>query len=114
MNLLIPALMVAISLGFGFGYKVATGQSNAAHAKALIQAQEQYNAITQQYHTASSQLEAVIARRRTQSEETTRTVEKIVERPVYRNVCLDDDGLRAANAALGGSTTPSEPNDSVP
>ena len=27
-------------------------------------------------------------------------VDKIVEKPIYRNVCLDDDGLRAANSAL--------------
>jgi hypothetical protein len=32
----------------------------------------------------------------------TEMVDKIVDRPVYRNVCLDDDGLRLANAALGG------------
>lgn len=27
-------------------------------------------------------------------------IEKIVERPVYRNVCLDADGLRELNAAI--------------
>lgn len=32
-----------------------------------------------------------------------RIVTKIVERPIYRNVCLDADGLSVANAALAGS-----------
>lgn len=28
------------------------------------------------------------------------TVQKIVEKPVYRNVCVDDDGLRELNEAI--------------
>lgn len=32
----------------------------------------------------------------------TRTVDKYIDRPIYRNECLDDDGLRDANRALGG------------
>lgn len=37
---------------------------------------------------------------------------KLVDRPVYHNICLDDDGLRLANAAKNG--TPVEPADAVP
>lgn len=45
----------------------------------------------------------------------TQTVDKIVDRPVYRNVCLDDDGLRSANAALVGAITPAaQPDKPVP
>jgi hypothetical protein len=36
----------------------------------------------------------------------TKTVEKLVERPVYRDVCFDDDGLHLVNTALTGSTPP--------
>ena len=32
--------------------------------------------------------------------EIVRTVEKIVARPVYRNVCFDDDGLQQLRAAI--------------
>jgi hypothetical protein len=41
-----------------------------------------------------------------------RTVEKIVQRPVYRNVCLDADGLQQLGAAIatgapaGGAAAP--------
>ena len=34
-------------------------------------------------------------------------VTKIVERPVYRDRCFDDDGLSVANAALTGTRTAS-------
>lgn len=34
----------------------------------------------------------------------TETVDRIVERPVYRNDCLDADGLRELNAAIAGSS----------
>lgn len=44
-----------------------------------------------------------------------REVEKVVDRPVYSNVCLDADGLRLANAALAGSTPASRiPADALP
>ena len=32
-------------------------------------------------------------------------VDKIVERPVYRQTCLDDEGLGALNRALNGGVT---------
>lgn len=33
---------------------------------------------------------------------------KLVDRPVYRNICIDDDGLRIINAAKNG-TDPGKP-----
>lgn len=36
---------------------------------------------------------------------------KIVDRPVYRNICIDDDGMRNANAAKNGGTV--KPSDGV-
>ena len=41
-----------------------------------------------------------------------REVVKLVDRPVYHNVCLDDDGLRIANAAKNGTAI--ERADGVP
>lgn len=37
------------------------------------------------------------------------TAVQYVDRPVYRNVCLDSDGLRVINAALT-RTDPAKPN----
>jgi len=46
----------------------------------------------------------------------TETVDRIVDRPVYRaGMCFDDDGVRAANAALAGTLAPAaEPDRTVP
>jgi len=45
----------------------------------------------------------------------TQTVDKIVTRDVYRNICLDDDGLLNVNAALSGALTPArEPDKPLP
>lgn len=49
------------------------------------------------------------------SNETTiiREREKIVDRPVYRNICLDPSGVQLANDAKNGRIT-SKPVDSMP
>ena len=45
----------------------------------------------------------------------TKTVDKYIDRPVYRNVCFDTDGLRDVNAALIGALTPAaEPREPMP
>lgn len=45
----------------------------------------------------------------------TQTVDRLVDRPVYRNVCVDDDGLRCINAALRGeSAAGCGPDSGVP
>jgi hypothetical protein len=44
----------------------------------------------------------------------TRTVERIVTRPVYRNVCLDDDGLQQLRAAIATGAPPSDPAAALP
>ena len=42
------------------------------------------------------------------------TVEKIVERDVYRNVCFDDDGLRALSAAIKPGDAAAKSGNAVP
>lgn len=44
----------------------------------------------------------------------TKEVERVVEKPVYRNVCLDDDGLRVLSRAIAGPPAASEPAPAVP
>lgn len=44
----------------------------------------------------------------------TEEVEVIVERPVYRNVCLDDDGLRALGRAIDNTAPGPQPGADVP
>lgn len=44
----------------------------------------------------------------------TREVERVVEKPVYRNVCLDADGLRLVGQAIGAAGHPGEPAPALP
>lgn len=45
----------------------------------------------------------------------TKTVEKVIDRPVYRAECFDTDGVRLSNAALTGeATAPGEPGSPLP
>lgn len=64
---------------------------------------------------ASIGLEAGNAKAKVVYRTITQIVDKIIDRPVYRNVCLDDDGLSNANAALSGALTPaSKPDKPLP
>ena len=41
-------------------------------------------------------------------------VEKLIDRPVYRNVCYDTDGLRQLNEAIRTTGDPGQPQGAVP
>lgn len=44
----------------------------------------------------------------------TKIVDRIVDRPVYRSACFDDDGLQLINAAIGGADSAGQPAPAVP
>ena len=54
-----------------------------------------YNDLSEKYEAQKSKREIVF-------KTIVRTVEKVVDRPVYKLVCIDEEGLEAANKALGG------------
>lgn len=56
--------------------------------------------------------EATKAGMRRQDQILTREVERVVEKPVYRDVCIDADGLRIIAAALDGADA--DPGQSAP
>jgi len=53
---------------------------------------------------ASDNLEKANAKARVITREIRVEVEKIIERPIYSNVCLDSDGLRLARCAIRGQS----------
>lgn len=78
-------------------------------------AAEQAKRETAQSTRAATQLEAKNAEAKVVYKTLTRTVDKYIDRPVYRVECFDADGLRDANAALIGQTAaPSKPDYSLP
>jgi hypothetical protein len=84
---------------------LAVEQEHAALLKAEI---ERTNGV-------AAELEVERGKQRVIYKEITKEVAKVVTRDVYRNVCLDDDGLRLARAAIAGQAAgPSQPSGPVP
>lgn len=69
--------------------------SNRLKEEAIKQAEE-FRASSEKYQTDKAERQE---KERIQYVE----VQKIVERPVYRNVCLDSDGVSVINAAIADS-----------
>lgn len=61
--------------------------------KALAEAQNKVNEVSVDY-------EKLRLEQRINIETVTRDVQKIVERPVYKSVCIDDDGLQQINSLI--------------
>ena len=83
------------------------GQLKAADQKCIAQIQEierkQAKALAEAQNKAnevSSDYEQIKAEQRAKVETVTRTVQKIVERPIYLNRCFDDDGLSEINSLI--------------
>lgn len=115
MNLQLIALALAVAVSFGAGWQVQGWRYEAARAEAADQLRELQAQNAMRARDAESALEAARAEVRTEFKTITRTVDHVVENPVYRNVCLTDDGLRALAAAVGASAAPTaQPRSAVP
>ena len=88
--------------------RVASEQCNAKiqeieqkHLKALAEKQNLINQVSADYETLKSE-------QRIKTETVTREVQKIIERPIFRNNCFDDDGVQQLNSliASGASKPP--------
>ncbi|MGX2584729.1 hypothetical protein ACWB3E_18825 [Acinetobacter baumannii] len=103
------AFLLAISLAV-LNYK--TGQLKEAEQKCQSQIQEierknlkDLAEKQNQINKVSADYEQVKAEQNTKVEYIEREVQKIVDRPIYINTCLDDDGVRLINEA--GNTSES-------
>lgn len=65
---------------------------------------EQRSRDEQKIAPAAAGLEVDRAKAKTVERVVTQYVDRVLEHPVYRNVCLDDDGLRIARCALRGES----------
>ena len=68
------------------------------HLKALAVKQNQINKVSSDY-------EAEKSKQRVQVETVTRTVQKIIDRPVYQQHCFDDDGVSAINSLIANDSS---------
>lgn len=114
MNPLAIVAAVAFAVGAGSAYKLTADHFHAVAAKAQQEAAEAYQARTVELNTIAAQLEQSRHDRKTIYRTITRDVEKVVTRDLYRNECLDSDGLRIVNDALAGRASAGQPAASLP
>ena len=104
MNLLLYAGAAIIILGMlgGIGYKVRKSGYDACKVEWAEAAEEQRKREQELSTLAAKALADERAKRKVVIQTRTQYVEKIVDRPVYSNVCVDADGLRCIAAAING------------
>lgn len=107
-GLLALALVAALAGLYAFvdnrGYQRGKLTVQAAWEKAN---KERRDKEAKQVNTASTGLEKDNAKARIITRTITTEVDRVVEKPIYRNVCLDDAGLCLARAAIRGESADS-------
>lgn len=111
-KLIIGALVVIASFGAGWRVKAAfVAESELASQQARV---EMIAAV----RAEEGRVAAVVEERLKELRANERTIErekiKVVESPVYRNVCIDNDGLRLIERARTGAADSAKPADEVP
>ena len=106
------AILAALS---GIAYKIRESGKDAIRVEWAEANRLQREAEAKQAATASTKLETGNAKAQVVYRTITKEVDKIVTRDVYRNVCLDDDGLRVVRDAIRGEIAPpAKPDKPVP
>jgi hypothetical protein len=111
---LVASTVAAFVIGAGAGVKITADHYQAAAARSQQEAAGAYQARTVELNDIAAQLEQSRHERKTVYRTITREVDKVVSRDVYRNVCLDSDGVRLVNDALAGRASAGQPADAVP
>jgi hypothetical protein len=113
--LLAAALVAAFVAGAMVNGWRLSAKYDAERITAAKAAKEAYDAKAKQYNEAAQALEVARNEREIVYRTITKQVEKVVERPVYRNVCLDERGVQLINDALSGRTAdPGKPAPALP
>lgn len=106
---------VIFSAGTYSGYKITHNAWEADQVKVLEANQIKYQAALDKIAAADAQLQTLKAINEKNTNDLKNRAAKIITRPVYLNVCFDDDGLRIANDALSNRPqTQSGPVNTVP
>lgn len=106
--------LVAASLAFGAAWKTQNWRyASKELERQRVEARDQVKKI-ERGDEAATKHEGFKAKEEVRYVTRTKEVERIVERPVYRNICIDADGLRILNDEIAGREPASEPAPAVP
>lgn len=99
------ALILVISVSMLAIYFYGNHQYNKGVAESASKMQDKFDKInaeqSRRMAQASAKYQAEKKQREAEQEVQYVEVERIVEKPIYRNVCLDDDGVSQINRAAG-------------
>lgn len=104
----------ALAVGFLGGVKVEDWRHDAAQLAAQNAATAKFKRDEKRVDLAAVGHEDFKAKEEIVYVDRVRTVTKLVARPVYRNVCIDDDGLRLLNDAIAGRPAAGQPAPALP
>jgi len=117
MSSLLIQILVAAGIfvaGASAGIKWHAGQDAIAENARQVNQRAAERLQRQNTDTAAERHEKVKAEIQVRYQTITKEVQYVVEKPVYRNICLDDDGLRLIREQLAGpSDAASQPARSV-
>ena len=108
-------ILIAFTAGGSSAWKVQEWRYDAKEKEALELAQENAKFNRQAASKSATTFEVKRANNEEHVQIIVTEVEKIVERPVYINMCIDDDGLRIINAEVNRtSRNTSQPSQPLP
>lgn len=99
----VAALLVGLAVGGTGAWQVQAWRADSAALKRVEQSKSDFLRREKAAYLPSVAHEQFKEKERVAYVSITETVERLVDRPVYRNICLDADGVRAYNAAARGS-----------
>lgn len=110
----VATAIAALLIGFGGGWKTQAWRHDAAELeRTRVESRDRLKKIERGDEAAVAH-EQFKAKEEIRYVYRTQMVDRIVERPVYRNQCFDDDGLRLLNDAIAGRDAPGQPASTVP
>lgn len=106
--------LIVFGAGFGSGWQVRAWKAGADDADRLEQAALDAKRKYENADRAGQQYEGQRAGAQARERIVIQEVERVVQKPVYRSECLDDDGLRILAADIDQYAGPGQPAPAVP
>ena len=108
-------LIACLVVGFAAGVKYHAGRDAIAEQARQVNQRATERLQRQNSNTAAVAHESDKVRIETEYRDVIKEVQRVVEKPVYRNVCLDPDGLSVIDDALARAyDDPGESGNAVP
>jgi len=107
------AALAGLAIGFTGGWWVQGWRHDSMELERQETARESGRLAARAAEAVSARHEDDKAALRAEFKPIYKEVEVVVQKPVYRNVCLDADGLRLLERAVRGPATASQPASAV-